>query len=177
MPRLPIESREVPLDAVDRLVADEPEPEPELAVVMTPAGPVREPVPDVAGARPPSAPRPAEARPERPSRPDAGDAEAGPIDPSAPRASCTAPQLRRFIKSRAYVPMHELRRRFAINGEDDDVCAVEVDAHRVYVGLPPAEGKLLGELFRNGEVGYELSMDPETPIVVGVYSMRPISRS
>ena len=28
-------------------------------------------------------------------------------------AGCTAPQLRRFIKSRPYVPMHELRRRFA----------------------------------------------------------------
>ena len=34
---------------------------------------------------------------------------------------CTAPQLRRFIKSRPYVPMHELRRRFGINGDDDDV--------------------------------------------------------
>ncbi len=29
---------------------------------------------------------------------------------------CTAPQLRQFIKSRPYVPMHELRRRFGIDG-------------------------------------------------------------
>src|SRR4029077_2191970 len=35
--------------------------------------------------------------------------------------ACTSPPLRRFIKSRAYVPMHELRRRFAIEGQDDDV--------------------------------------------------------
>ena len=34
---------------------------------------------------------------------------------------CTQAQLRRFIKSRPYVPMHELRRRFDINGEADDV--------------------------------------------------------
>ena len=32
-------------------------------------------------------------------------------------AGCTGAQLRRFIKSRAYVPMHELRRRFELNGE------------------------------------------------------------
>jgi hypothetical protein len=89
----------------------------------------------------------------------------------------TAPQLRRFIKSRAYVPMHELRRRFAINGNDDDVTAVDVARSRVYVGLPEREGRLLGELLRGGDIGYELSMDPITPIVVGVYPMRPVTRN
>ncbi len=73
--------------------------------------------------------------------------------------------------------MHELRRRFAIIGEDDDVCGVDVGSGRIYVGLPPAEGRLLGDLLRNGEVGYELSMDPETPVVVGVYAMRPVTRN
>lgn len=92
-------------------------------------------------------------------------------------AGCTAPQLRRFIKSRAYVPMHELRRRFGLSGDDDDVTGVEVDReHRVYVGLPNREGNLLGELFRAGDVGYELSLDPISPIVVGVFPMRPIAR-
>ena len=89
----------------------------------------------------------------------------------------TAPQLRRFIKSRAYVPMHELRRRFAINGGEDDVTPVDLDAQRVYVGLPPREGSLLGELLRAGDIGYELSLDPISPIVVGVYPMRPVPRS
>jgi len=88
----------------------------------------------------------------------------------------TAPQLRRFIKSRAYVPMHELRRRFAINGGDDDVTPVELDRNRVYVGLPEREGRLLGELLRGGDIGYELSLDPISPIVVGVYPMRPVTR-
>jgi hypothetical protein len=96
--------------------------------------------------------------------------------PGAAERVATAPQLRRFIKSRAYVPMHELRRRFAINGGDDDVTAVDVDRSRVYVGLPEREGRLLGELLRGGDIGYELSLDPISPIVVGVYPMRPVSR-
>ena len=89
---------------------------------------------------------------------------------------CTAPQLRRFIKSRPYVPMHELRRRFAIDGDDDDVTPVRLDPGWVYVGLPNREGLLLGDLLRAGEIGYELSLDPRTPIVIGVYPMRPIPR-
>jgi hypothetical protein len=72
--------------------------------------------------------------------------------------------------------MHELRRRFAINGSEDDVTQVDVDAHRIYVGLPEREGRMLGELLRGGDVGFELSLDPITPIVVGVYPMRPVPR-
>ena len=87
---------------------------------------------------------------------------------------CTAPQLRRFIKSRPYVPMHELRRRFGIIGDDDDVTPVRLDPGWIYVGLPTHEGRLLGDLLRTGEIGYELSLDPRTPIVIGVYPMRPI---
>jgi hypothetical protein len=90
--------------------------------------------------------------------------------------AATAPQLRRFIKSRAYVPMHELRRRFGINGGDDEVTPVDLERTRVFVGLPEREGRLLGELLRAGDIGYELSLDPITPIVVGVYPMRPVTR-
>lgn len=92
-------------------------------------------------------------------------------------AQCTAPQLRRFIKSRPYVPMHELRRRFGIDGGDDDVTPVRLEPGWVYVGLPAREGTLLGELLRAGEIGYELSLDPRSPIVIGVYPMRPITRN
>ena len=103
----------------------------------------------------------------------------GPGGPNGQERSngCTAPQLRRFIKSRPYVPMHELRRRFAIDGDDDDVTQVSIEQGNVYVGLPSREGSLLGELLRGGEIGYELSLDPRTPVVVGVYPMRPIPRS
>lgn len=98
------------------------------------------------------------------------------VEPGAER-NATAPQLRRFIKSRAYVPMHELRRRFAITGGDDDVTPVDLEPRkRVFVGLPEREGRLLGELLRAGDIGYELSFDPISPIVVGVYPMRPVTR-
>jgi len=112
-------------------------------------------------------------------------ATTAPVQPVAPRPAmigpdrngqCTAPQLRRFIKSRPYVPMHELRRRFGINGGDDDVTPVRLEPGWVYVGLPSREGMLLGELLRAGEIGYELSLDPRSPIVIGVYPMRPIPR-
>jgi hypothetical protein len=135
-------------------------------------GPQARERPPQAHARPPSVPPvPASAsNREAPARPhhegENGDAERG----------ATAPQLRRFIKSRAYVPMHELRRRFAINGADDEVTAVDIERRRVFVGLPEREGQLLGELLRGGDIGYELSLDPITPIVVGVYPMRPVTR-
>jgi hypothetical protein len=111
-----------------------------------------------------------------PNRHDA-PAPPAPSPAPAPPAGCTAPQLRRFIKSRPYVPMHELRRRFGINGSEDDVTSVQVDGGQVFVGLPTREGGLLGELLRGGEVGYELSLDPRSPIVVGLYPMRPVPRS
>jgi hypothetical protein len=73
--------------------------------------------------------------------------------------------------------MHELRRRFGINGADDDVTAVGLTSGTVYVGLPQREGALLGELLRGGDIGYELSLDPRSPIVIGLYPMRPVARS
>lgn len=101
----------------------------------------------------------------------------GPADPTA-QPSPTAAQLRRFIKSRPYVPMHELRRRFELNGELDDVTPVEVPVTGlVYVGLPLRESQLLAGLVREGDVGLELSQDPTVPIVVGVYPIRPITRN
>jgi hypothetical protein len=88
----------------------------------------------------------------------------------------TAAQLRRFIKSRPYVPMHELRRRFELNGECDDVTAMETAAGRCYIGLPEREGRFMADLVRQGEVGIELGHDPEVAIVVGVFPMRPVGR-
>ncbi len=92
------------------------------------------------------------------------------------RTTCTQAQLRRFIKSRPWIPMHELRRRFGIAGGDDDVTPVRTADGTVFVGLPSAEGRMLGELINSGDVGYELSLDPGAPIVVGVYPMRPVPR-
>lgn len=158
------------------------DPERESAPV-TATEPPRRPEPPRRMEQPRRAEPPPVARPN--GAPPAGSAANG-GDPARPfeagadlgdRAGCTAPQLRRFIKSRAYVPMHELRRRFAIEGTDDDVTQVDLVAgSRVYVGLPTREGLLLGELLRAGDVGYELSLDPISPIVVGVFPMRPVPR-
>jgi hypothetical protein len=73
--------------------------------------------------------------------------------------------------------MHELRRRFAIDVADDEVSQVALDGTHIYVGLPGRESALLGELLKGGEIGYELSLDPLTPVVVGVYPMRPVPRA
>ncbi len=105
-------------------------------------------------------------------------ADARPVmDGDSPyRTTCTSAQLRRFIKSRPWVPLHELRRRFGISGDDDDVSPIRVGDQRLFIGLPPAEARLVGELLSGGDVGYELSLDPTAPIVVGVYPMRPVPR-
>jgi hypothetical protein len=91
--------------------------------------------------------------------------------------SCTPAQMRRFIKSRPWIPMHELRRRFGINGAEDDVTPIRVGEQRLFVGLPPPEGDVLAELLSGGDVGFELSLDPGAPIVIGVFPMRPVPRS
>ncbi len=92
------------------------------------------------------------------------------------RITCTQAQIRRFIKSRPWIPMHELRRRFGIPGGDDDVTPVRTGTGMIFLGLPAPEARMLGELLNGGDVGYELSLDPGAPVVVGVYPMRPVPR-
>jgi len=99
----------------------------------------------------------------------AGSAERAPGSP-------TAAQLRRFIKSRPYVALHELRRRFELNGDLDDVCRVAGPDGPFYVGLPAREAELLAQLVRDGDVGVELSRDPRVPVVIGVYALKPVAR-
>jgi hypothetical protein len=157
----------VPPSQPTRLETDTTPPaaDPNVEPVLAEGGQVSQPPPYEQGQRP-----------DAPREPNGYDRSAA---GSAANASsgCTAPQLRRFIKSRPYVPMHELRRRFGINGSEDDVTLVHIDGSSVFVGLPPREGGLLGELLRGGEVGYELSLDPRSPVVVGLYPMRPVPRS
>jgi hypothetical protein len=73
--------------------------------------------------------------------------------------------------------MHELRRRFDLGGEADDVWAIETPDGLSFVGLPPRECTLIQELIRQGEIGVELSRDPDVRVVVGIYPMRPVPRS
>jgi hypothetical protein len=116
-------------------------------------------------------------------RPEPQQSQRSPVDvpveaaePGGARASCTLAQMRRFIKSRPYVPVHELRRRFEIDGLEDEVSPMATERGTLYVGLPMLEAGFLGELVKAGEVGCELLLDPAGPGVVGVYPMRPVAR-
>jgi hypothetical protein len=118
---------------------------------------------------------PTSAGPTSVAEPMDAEAAVSPRPASHSRSGATPAQLRRFIKSRPYVPLHELRRRFGLNGHDDDVVSIELPNRRVWVGLPADEGRMLGELVRQGEVGFELSIDPTSPVVVGVFPIRPVA--
>jgi hypothetical protein len=125
---------------------------------------------------------PLQASPAQPrdSAPAAAVAVADGDEPEAhadtPKAACTLAQMRRFIKSRPYVPVHELRRRFLIDGIEDEVSPMPTGKAPLYVGLPPREAGFLGELVKAGEVGCELLLDPTSPAVIGVFPMRPVAR-
>lgn len=148
---------------------------------MDPVVPVPQVVAPIAVSAPVPRVEPAVETPTAATAPVAGRTT-GPTGPRATQppgerhGTCTTAQLRRFIKSRAYIPMHEIRRRFVIAAEDDDVTGIDLAPGRIFVGLPEREGLMLGELLRGGEVGYELQLDPVAPVVVGVYPMRPVTR-
>ena len=116
------------------------------------------------------------ARPLPPTAPATDPARAGGADGSDAQPVCTQAQLRRFIKSRPYVPLHELRRRFGLNGADDDVSPVDVHGKRLFVGLPDSRGRASRRPLRQGDVGYELLLDPMSPTIIGVFPIRPVQR-
>jgi hypothetical protein len=79
--------------------------------------------------------------------------------------------LRRFITSRPYVPIAELRRRFGLD-EPDAVTRIQRDRQVAYVGLPEREATKIGDLWARDEIGVELSVEVHAPVVVGIYPMR-----
>ena len=122
-------------------------------------------------------------RPAAPASAVAASASAAPSEDEADgaptpgrRPNCTLAQMRRFIKSRPYVPVHELRRRFEIEGLEDEVSPVSTSRGTIYVGLPQEQALFLGELIKSGDVGCEMLLDPDSPGVVGVFPMRPVAR-
>jgi len=79
--------------------------------------------------------------------------------------------LRRFITSRPYVAVAELRRRFGLD-DPDAMTRVEVNGTVAWIGLPEREAAKLHELWMRNELGFELSVEVRAPVVVGVYPMR-----
>lgn len=79
-----------------------------------------------------------------------------------------------FIRSRSYVTIADIRRRFGIvltDESSDEVTAIEGPAGHAFVGLPAHQARLLQELWKEGKVGLELAADIEAPTVTGVYGV------
>jgi hypothetical protein len=79
--------------------------------------------------------------------------------------------LRRFISSRPYVAIAELRRRFALD-QPDGVSRLERDGTVAWIGLPEREAAKLQDLWLRDEIGLQLSVEVRAPVVVGVFPMR-----
>ena len=79
--------------------------------------------------------------------------------------------LRRFITSRPYVAVAELRRRFLLD-EPDAMFRLQRNGSVAWVGLPEREGSKLQELWQRDEIGLQLSVEVRAPVVVGIFPMR-----
>jgi hypothetical protein len=79
--------------------------------------------------------------------------------------------LRRFITSRPYVTVAELRRRFGLD-DPDAMVHVRHNGTAAWIGLPEREATKLQDLWERDEVGLQLSVEVRAPVVVGVYPMR-----
>jgi len=78
--------------------------------------------------------------------------------------------LRRYVTSRPYVAVADIRRRFDL--EADAMSVVSRNGTTAYVGLPEREAIKLQELWQRDELGVELSVEVRAPVIVGVYPMR-----
>jgi hypothetical protein len=78
--------------------------------------------------------------------------------------------LRRYLTSRPYISVADIRRRFGL--ESDAMSVVTRNGTTAYIGLPEREATKLQDLWQRGEVGVELSVEVKAPVVVGVYPMR-----
>lgn len=78
--------------------------------------------------------------------------------------------LRRYLTSRPYLAIADIRRRFGL--EPDAMTVISRNGTTAYIGLPAREAMKLQDLWQREEVGIELSVEVRAPVVVGVYPMR-----
>ena len=78
--------------------------------------------------------------------------------------------LRRYLTSRPYIAVADIRRRFGLDTEAMSVVAR--NGTTAYIGLPEREAAKLQDLWQRDEVGVELSVEVRAPVVVGVYPTR-----
>ncbi|HEX6473732.1 MAG TPA: hypothetical protein VF114_01430 [Candidatus Limnocylindria bacterium] len=79
--------------------------------------------------------------------------------------------LRRFITSRPYVTVAEIRRRFGLD-DPDAMAHLQRNGTSAWIGLPEREATKLEELWHRDELGLQLSVEVRAPVVVGIYPMR-----
>ena len=78
--------------------------------------------------------------------------------------------LRRYLTSRPYLSVADIRRRFGL--DPDAMSVVSRNGTTAYIGLPEREATKLQDLWQRDEVGVELSVEVKAPVVVGIYPMR-----
>ena len=78
--------------------------------------------------------------------------------------------LRRYLTSRPYISVADIRRRFGLDPEAMSV--VSRNGTTAYIGLPEREATKLQDLWQRDEVGMQLSVEVRAPVVVGIYPMR-----
>jgi hypothetical protein len=85
-----------------------------------------------------------------------------------PKKRLSKSSLLWFIRSRSYVSIPDLRRRFNLE-VGDEVHPVATVEGRIYVGLPSDAARALGDLVREGRVGLELRPGLLARVAIGVY--------
>ena len=88
--------------------------------------------------------------------------------PASKRPSTSS--LRRYLTSRPYIAVADIRRRFGL--DPDGMSRVSRNGTSAFIGLPEREATKLEDLWRRDEVGVQLSVEVNAPVVVGVYPMR-----
>jgi hypothetical protein len=78
--------------------------------------------------------------------------------------------LRRYLTSRPYIAVADIRRRFGL--DLDAMSVVSRNGTTAFIGLPEREATKLQDLWQRDEVGVELSVEVRAPVVVGVYPIR-----
>jgi hypothetical protein len=87
-----------------------------------------------------------------------------------PKKRLSKSSLLWFIRSRSYVSIPDIRRRFNLDDREEVSPFVSAQG-RIYVGLPSDATRALGDLVREGRIGLELQPGLMAKVAVGVYVM------
>lgn len=93
-----------------------------------------------------------------------------PVNSAPPlQKQATAAQLRRMVKSRPYLPVHEIRRTYGLPGDEDLTVKISTTDGDAWIGLPEREAKLIETLVKQGEIGLIFHDMPRARVVLGIH--------